>query len=198
MNPDKLKQLSAALAQILTSALGVASLFGYTLPQDKLAAFNASATQILGALLVVAALLPSLFKSVKSSFAVAEDPPQSKQAGKSRLSFAMLMSVLALAACASVVAPKSVDQSLAYVEAGSTVARQALTSLLLQRQVSKEKAAAFGESMDRVDAAVDIGRSLKASGDLSGAKTQLELAQKLLTQLQAELTAAAKASGELK
>jgi uncharacterized membrane protein len=113
-------------------------------------------------------------------------------AGAVRLLWAALLAtafLCVLTACASVPAPKTLDQSLAYVEGAVITAQQAVTTALAAGQITSAQAVNANNLSLNVLSIVSTARAAEGSS-LSSAQADLTLAQSALTALQQYLTTA--------
>ena len=100
------------------------------------------------------------------------------------LALAALIVVLATAACVPMVAPRDTNDSLAYAEGQVQAIARTCARLNDERRISLESAVRCKAGTDQAFTAIDVGRGAFASGDVTKAQAQLELARALLIELE--------------
>ena len=68
-----LSKLLMALTQLTSAGVMVATLFGQTIPPERLAAINGALGQILGSIVLLASFLPSIVHSLKGIWKEVEE-----------------------------------------------------------------------------------------------------------------------------
>jgi len=98
---------------------------------------------------------------------------------------------VAIAGCTSLglVAPQSIDQSLAYAQSQVSAAEQSAAQALAAGTIKAADAQAALSMGDQATAAIAAARAAESTGDTSTAQGKLALATSILTQLSAYLAA---------
>jgi len=107
-----------------------------------------------------------------------------------KLKFYLLLALAALVgACATLTAPRNVDDSIAYGYSQVAAARGTAAALLDRGAITAADARRAQVQADQARAALDAARAARGAGDLDGAQGQLTLALSILTQLETYLKA---------
>lgn len=197
MNTTRWSAATAAVLQLLTAVLGIAAAFGIVLPSDKVDALNASVGQLMGALMVLSAVLPDLIGSLRNAFTRGTCPaplpePYDGTPGQHGRAHPLLLGVLALvlAACTSLQAPRNLTDSLAYTQTSITAARDTAAALLQRDRISVATARTVQARADDAQQALRTARLLAQSGDQAGARDRLAVATSILLEIEASLKGA--------
>lgn len=100
--------------------------------------------------------------------------------------FAAILLLLG-AACASIEAPKSFNDRLAYGYASVAASRNTAASMLERGRISKDEGRQVQALADRARTGLDLARGFAGKGDTKTAEGQLALALSVLTQLETYL-----------
>lgn len=103
--------------------------------------------------------------------------------------FLVMVSLAALAACSSLVAPQSIDEGLAYAQGEVTALEQSALTALNAKAISPAVATQVLTYGDQVTAAISAAKVAEGAGDTATAQGKLALATSLLAQLVAYLQA---------
>jgi len=107
-----------------------------------------------------------------------------------KLKFHFLLALAALlGACATLTAPRNVDDSIAYGYSQVAAARGTAAALLERGAISVPDAKRVQSQADQARAALDAARAARGSGDIGKAENQLKLALDILLQLETYLKA---------
>ena len=104
----------------------------------------------------------------------------------------VIVIVLMMTACATITAPQSLDQRLAYAYGSVTATRYSCADAVQRQRIDKTAATQCLMLTDRARRTVDAARLLVVSGDLESAQAQLELATGLLLEVEKMLKAQVK------
>jgi hypothetical protein len=106
-------------------------------------------------------------------------------------SMLMLSLTLLLAACFPIAQPRSVADSLVYVEGQTQAVVRTCTRLSDERRITVQQAIGCKTAAEQSFFAIDVGRGAAKAGDLTKAQAQLDVARTLLIELE-KLTGGAK------
>lgn len=105
-----------------------------------------------------------------------------------KYAYALILGLL-LVACASIEAPKTFNERLAYGYASVAASRNTAASMLERGRISVEDARSAQSLADQARSALDLARGAYGKGDVSTAQGQLDLALNVLTSLETYLKA---------
>lgn len=94
------------------------------------------------------------------------------------------LTLLLVAGCAPLAAPRNTSDSLAYAEGQVQALTRACTTLNDERRISLEQAVRCKAASDQAFTAIDVGRGALRAGDVSRAEGQLALARTILVELE--------------
>jgi hypothetical protein len=104
------------------------------------------------------------------------------------LKFYLLVALAALVgACATLTAPRNLDDSIAYGYSQIAAARGTAAALLDRGAIGVAEAQRVQSQSDQARAALDTARIARGSGDIGNAENQLKLALDILLQLETYL-----------
>lgn len=105
---------------------------------------------------------------------------------------AILVALVMVTGCATVAAPQTLDQRLAYAYGSVTATRYSCADAVQRERIDKTAATQCLMLTDHARRTVDAARLLVVSGDPASAQAQLELATGLLLEVEKMLKAQVK------